>query len=86
MKENITLSLKEIIVGLCGKDLDFLNYCILVGKSVIYQCRRNEMKPITSLFKVMLHKKYEAELHIAGKAKSLNKFHKKWKFKPRRKL
>ena len=45
MKENITLSLKEIIIGLCGKDLDFLNYCILVGKSVIYQCRRNEMKP-----------------------------------------
>ena len=31
--ENITLSLKEIIIGFCGKDLDFLNYCILVGKS-----------------------------------------------------
>ena len=39
------------------------------------------MKPI-SLFKVMLHKKYETEVYIAGKAKSLNKFHKKWKLKP----
>ena len=82
MKESITLSLKEIIIGFCGKDLDFLNYCILVGKSVIYQCWRNEMKPITSLIKVMLQKKYETELYIAGKAKSSNKFHKKWKFKP----
>ena len=45
MKEDITLPLKEIIIGFCGKDLDFFNYCILVGKSVIYQCRRNEMKP-----------------------------------------
>ena len=26
--------------------------------------------------------KYETELYIAGKTKSLNKFHKKWKFKP----
>ena len=44
MTADITL-LKEIIIGFCGKDLDFFNYCILVGKSVIYQCRRNEMKP-----------------------------------------
>ena len=29
IKEDITLSLKEIIIGFCGKDLDFLNYCIL---------------------------------------------------------
>ena len=40
------------------------------------------MKPTTSLFKVMLHKKYETELYITGKTNSLNKFHKKWKFKP----
>ena len=56
MKENITLSLKEIIIGFCGKDLDFLNYCILVGKSLSYQCRRNEMKLTISLFKVVTQK------------------------------
>ena len=50
MKEDITLSLKEITIGFCGKDLDFLNYCILVGKSVIYKSRRKEMKPTISLF------------------------------------
>ena len=81
MKENVTLSLKEIIIDFCGKDLHFLNYCILVGKSVIYQCRRNDTKPNISLLKVMFHKKYETELDIPGKTKSLNKFH-KWKFKP----
>ena len=49
MKEDITLVLKEIIIGFLGKDLDFLSYCILVGKSAIYQCRRNEMKPTRSV-------------------------------------
>ena len=78
MKEDITLSLKEIIIGFHGIDLDFLNYCIFVGKSVIYQCRRNEMKPTISLFKVMLYKKYETELYIAGTTNRLNKFHKKF--------
>ena len=33
IKEDITLSLKEIIIGFRGKDLDVLNYCILVGET-----------------------------------------------------
>ena len=33
IKEDITLSFKEIIIGFRGKDLDFLNYCILVGEA-----------------------------------------------------
>ena len=81
MKEDITLPLKEIIIGFHGIDLDLLNYFILVGKSVIFRCRKNEMKPTISLFKVMLYKKHETELYIAGKTNSLNKFHNKWKFK-----
>ena len=40
------------------------------------------MKPTISLFKVMSHKKYETELYIARKTKSLDKFHKKCMLKP----
>lgn len=35
------------------------------------------MKPTFDLLEVMLHKKYETELYIACKTKSLNKFHMK---------
>ena len=80
MKEEITSSLKEVIVGVRGNIHVLLNYCILVGESLIYHCRRNNTKPKISPFKVLLTKKYQVELYIAGKNKKLNDFH---KFMPR---
>ena len=81
-KEVITLSLKDIIVGVCGKGNDFLNYCILAGKSVIYHCKRNNVIPSLQSFKTVLSKKYDTELYVAQKNNILHIFHKKWKFKP----
>ena len=80
MKEDITLSVKDVIVGVSGNIHVLLNYCILVGKSLINHCRNNNTKPIISSFKVLLAKKYHVELYIAGKNKKLNDFHKKWRF------
>ena len=82
MKEDITLSLKDVIVRVSGNIHVLLNYCILVGKSLIYHCRNNNTKPTISSFKVLLAKKYQVELYIAGKNKKLNDFHKKWRFMP----
>ena len=57
-------SLKEIIVGVGSKNNDFeLFYC--VEKSVIYHCKRNNVKPSIQLFKIMLSKKYLTELYIS---------------------
>ena len=47
-KETIMLSLKDIIVGAFGNGNDFLNDCILVGKSLIYHCKRNKVNPVYS--------------------------------------
>ena len=41
--EVITLSLKDIIVGVSGNGNDLLKYCILVGKSAIYHNKRNNV-------------------------------------------
>ena len=82
MKEDITLSLKDIVVGVSGNSHVLLNYCILVGKSFIFHCKKNNTKPTISSFKVLLTKKYQVELYIAGKNKKLNDFYKKWKFMP----
>ena len=81
-KEIIMLSLKDIIVGVFGNGNDFLNYCILVGKLVIYHCKRNKVKPSLQSFKLLLSKKYHTELYIVQKNNILHIFYKKWKFKP----
>ena len=81
MNVKISLTLKEIIVGVNGKNYEFLNYCIWVGKSTIYQCRRRNIMPNIQLFKVNLNYKYESELLIAQKNNTLDKFKNKWKFK-----
>ena len=73
------LSLKDIIEGVGGNGNDFLNYCILVGKSVIYHFKRNVIHSLQS-FNILLSKKYHTELYIAQKNNILYIFHKKWKF------
>ena len=41
MKEDIILSLKDVVVGVSGNIHVVFSYCILVEKSLIYYCRRN---------------------------------------------
>ena len=73
--------MQDIIVGIGNEKSQLLNYCILVGKSSIFQCHKNN-KPGLELFKVKLHQKYSTELFIAQKCNELNKFRNKLKFKP----
>ena len=70
MKEDITLSLKDVIVGVStiGNIHVLLSYCTLVGKSLMYwHRRRNNTNSTISSFKVLLAKKYQVELYIVGK-------------------
>ena len=60
----------------------FLNYCIILGKSIIYYCRRNNVKPNIQLFKVKLKQKYQTELYLARKNATLDNFNQKWLFNP----
>ena len=48
----------------------------------MYHSRRNNTNPTISSFKVLLAKKYQVKLYIAGKNKKLNELHNKWKFMP----
>ena len=63
MNEIINLSVQDIIVGISNEKSQLLNYCILVGKSTIFQCRKSNMKPSLELFKVTLHQKYCTYIH-----------------------
>ena len=61
-------------MGINNEKSQFLNYCILVGKSTIFHSRKNYLKPSLQLFKFKLHQKYSTELFIAQKCNKLNKF------------
>ena len=42
---NFNLTSQDVILGISGNKNGFLNYCITLGKSIIYYCRRNNVKP-----------------------------------------
>ena len=79
---NINLASQDVILGISGNNNGFLNYCIILGKSIIYYCRRNNVKPNIQLFKVKLKQKYQTELYLALKNATLDNFNQKWLFNP----
>ena len=42
---NINLTSQDVILGISGNNNGLLNYCIILRKSIIYYCRRNNVKP-----------------------------------------
>ena len=79
---NINLTSQDVILGTSGNNNGFLNYCIILGKSIIYYCRRSNVKPNIQLFKVKLKQKYQTELYLARKNATLGNFNQKWLFNP----
>ena len=77
---NINLTSQDVILGISGNNNGFLNYCIILGKSIIYYCRRNNVKPNIQLFKVKLKQKYQTELYLARKNATQDNFNQKWLF------
>ena len=71
---NINLTSQDVIFGISGNNNDFLNYCIILGKSIIYYCTRNNMRPNMQLFKVKLKQKYQTELYLVRKNATLDNF------------
>ena len=75
--EYLTLSLKDIMVGLLQRN-DLLNYLIILGKLTIWECRKNNTSP---LFRLFLHKvevKKQVEKIIAIRNRKLREFHIRW--------
>ena len=49
VKENLTLSLKDIILGLLNRT-DIINYLIILGKLYIWECRKAGIFPDFNIF------------------------------------
>ena len=77
--ENISLDLKEIVIGYKERN-DLFNYLIILGKWYIYQCSKKGTTPVFFIFKALCKSKYNIELNIARKNNQMADFNRKWKF------
>ena len=77
--EYLTLSLKDIMVGLLQRN-NLLNYLIILGKLIIWESRKNNT---CLIFKLFLHKvevKKQVEKIIAIRNRKLRDFQIRWEF------
>ena len=77
--ESLTPEYRDIILGLSKEKMDLLNYILILGKSYLWTCRCNIIKPCLSHFKRILINKYQTERYIPFKLNNLNLFKRKWK-------
>ena len=69
---------RDIILGLSKEKTDLLNYILNLGKSYLWTCLCNRMKPYLSHFKRILINKYQTERYISLKLNNSKLFKRKW--------
>ena len=72
-KENLHLSLQDVVVVILRPSRPLLNYLLLIAKLYIWDCRRNQILSNITGFKFKVRLKYEVELYIGsyGKKKDI---------------
>lgn len=68
----------DVILRLSKEKMDLLNYILILGKSYLWPCCCNKIKPCLSHFKRLLINKYQTEKYISFKLNNSNLLKKKW--------
>ena len=79
-KQNVSLSLKDIIVGVIETNASLLNYLIVLGKYFIWNSRKQNNFPKFYLFTSLIKTKFKTEHYIAAKNNAYKRFDSKWGF------
>ena len=77
-KEFVHLILKDVIVGIINTKCPLLNYLLLIVKIYLWDCRRTQILPNITGFKLKVKNKFETEKYVCTKNNSVDKFNKKW--------
>ena len=77
VKENITMTLKDILLGLLNRT-DIINYLIILGKLCIWECRKANIHPDFNIFLKKVKIKFKTEKNIANKNRTFENFRKRW--------
>ena len=73
------LLLGDVTKGILKEGMDLVNYVIILGKTYLWSCRHQNIKPSGSHFKKILENKYETEKYLAFKSNRIVSFRNKWK-------
>ena len=77
-KEFVHLTLKDVIVGIIITECPLLNYLLLIAKIYLGDCRRTQILPNITGFKLKVKNKFETEKYVCMKNNTLDKLNKKW--------
>ena len=73
----MNLTLKDLIVHIIITKCPLLNYLLLIAKIYLWDCRRTEILPNITGFKLKVRNKYETEKYVCTKNNTLDTFNKK---------
>ena len=68
----------DVIVGIIITECPLLNYVLLIAKIYLWDCRRTQILPNITGFKLKVKNKLETEKYVCMKNNTLDKFNKKW--------
>ena len=76
----VHLTLKDGIVAIIITKCPLPNYLVLIAKIYLWNCRRTQILPNITGFKLKVKNKYETEKYVCTKNNTLDKFNKnkKW--------
>ena len=77
-KEFFHLSWQDVLIGIISSECPLLNYFLLIAKLYLWDCRRSQILPCLTGFKVKIKIKFETEKYICTQNNTLIKFNKKW--------
>ena len=77
-KEFAHLTLKDVIIGIIITECPLLNYLLLIAKTYLWDCRRTQILPNITGFKLKVKNKFETEKYVCMKNNTLDKLNKKW--------
>ena len=68
---------ESYFVGIINTKCPLLNYLLLIAKIYLWDCRRTQILPNITGFKLKVKNKFEREKYVCTKNNSLDKFNKK---------
>ena len=77
-KEFVHLTLKDVIIGIIITECPLLNYLLQIAKIYLWDCRRTQILPNITGFKLKVKNKFETEKYVCMKNNTLDKLNKKW--------
>ena len=77
-QKTINLTQQDVIVGVLSRSCSLLNYFLVVARTYLWDCRRNQIRPNINGFKAKILIKYETESYIGRVNKKMEFLKEKW--------